>query len=116
MVEYAQSKPAANAKPAFDGEKSTWHDGFTRYDYLMDEETMAVTPFKVPDGEKFGVKDPPRVKRRCIVIAPKEPAPGNPWTWRGCYWDHQPGAEIELLRRGFHVAYISANATLRPSK
>jgi pimeloyl-ACP methyl ester carboxylesterase len=34
----------------------------------------------------------------------------------GCYWDHQPQAEVELLRRGFHIAYISANATLKPGK
>ena len=24
--------------------------------------------------------------------------------------------EVELLRRGFHIAYISANATLKPGK
>ena len=41
---------------------------------------------------------------------------GNPWSWRGCYWDHQPQTEVELLKRGFHVAYISANASLRPDK
>jgi sugar lactone lactonase YvrE/pimeloyl-ACP methyl ester carboxylesterase len=104
------------ARPAFSGEKSTWHDGFVRYDYLMDEETLEITPFKAPEGEKFGVKDPPRGKRRCIVVAPREPAAGNPWSWRGCYWDHQPQGEIELLRRGFHIAYISANAMLRPGK
>jgi pimeloyl-ACP methyl ester carboxylesterase len=101
---------------AFAGEKSAWHDGFARYDFVMDEQTLAITPFKAPAGERFGVKDPARGQRRCLVIVPKEPAPGNPWTWRGCYWDHQPQAEVELLRRGFHVAYISANATLRPGK
>ena len=53
---------------------------------------------------------------RCVVIVPKAAAPGNPWSWQGCYWNHQPQAEVELLRRGFHIAYISANATLRPGK
>ncbi len=110
------SAKALGAAKAFEGEKSTWHDGFARYDFVMDEQTLAITPFKAPAGEKFGVKDPPKGQRRCIVIVPKEPAPGNPWSWRGCYWDHQPQTEVELLKRGFHVAYISANATLRPSQ
>ncbi len=101
---------------AFAGEKSAWHDGFARYDFVMDEQTLAITPFMAPAGENFGVKDPAKGQRRCLVIVPKEPAPGNPWSWRGCYWDHQPQTEVELLKRGFHVAYISANAGLRPSK
>jgi pimeloyl-ACP methyl ester carboxylesterase len=100
----------------FEGEKTTWHEGFDRYDFIMDEETLAITPFKAPADEKFGVKDPEKGKRRCIVVVPKKAAPGNPWSWRGCYWDHQPQAEIELLRRGFHIAYISADATLRPGR
>jgi pimeloyl-ACP methyl ester carboxylesterase len=100
----------------FEGEKSAWHDGFERYDYLMDEESLAVEPFKAPAGEKFGIGDPPQGRRRCVVIVPKAAAAGNPWSWQACYWDHQPQAEIELLRRGFHIAYISANAKLRPGK
>ena len=100
---------------SFAGEKVEWH-GFYRYDFLMDEQTLAITPFKAPSGEGSGVKDPEKGQRRCIIIVPKEAAPGHPWSWRGCYWDHQPQAEIELLKRGFHVAYISANATLKPGK
>ena len=100
----------------FEGEKSAWHDGFDRYDYVMDEETLAITPFKAPEGEKFGVKDPAKGQRRCVVIVPKEAAPGHPWSWQGCYWDHQPQTEVELLHRGFHIAYVSANATLKPGK
>jgi pimeloyl-ACP methyl ester carboxylesterase len=106
---------AENGKP-FDGGKTAWHDGFERHDYVMDEETLAITPFEMPEDEKFGVGDPAKGQRRCIVVAPKQPAPGNPWSWRGCYWDHEPQTEVELLRQGFHIAYISANATLKPGK
>jgi pimeloyl-ACP methyl ester carboxylesterase len=106
----------AAAPPAFEGEKTAWHNGFARYDFVMDEQTLAITPFKAPEGEKYGVRDPAKGQRRCIVIVPKEAAPGNPWSWRGCYWDHEPQTEVELLKRGFHIAYISANATLRPGK
>jgi hypothetical protein len=69
----------------FEGEKSAWHDGFERYDYLMDEESLAVEPFKAPAGEKFGIGDPPQGKRRCVVIVPKAAAAGNPWSWQACY-------------------------------
>src|SRR5260221_2026696 len=85
---------AADEYKTFDGGKSAWHDGFERHDYVMDEETLAITPFTAPEGERFGVKDPPKGQRRCIVVVPKQPAAGNPWSWRGCYWDHQPQTEI----------------------
>ncbi|HWE39991.1 MAG TPA: hypothetical protein VG406_25800 [Isosphaeraceae bacterium] len=107
--------PADTYRP-FEGEKGSWHDGFDRYDYLMDEGTLAVEPFRRGEDEGFGIKAPPPGKRRCVVIVPRRPALGNPWSWRGCYWDHQPQTEVELLRRGFHVAYISAGATLKPGE
>jgi len=105
----------SSAPLPFDGGKTTWH-GFDRYDFIMDAEALAIAPFKSPDGEGNGVKDPPKGQRRCIVVVPKMSAPGNPWSWRGCYWDHQPQTEIELLKRGFHVAYISASQDLKPGK
>ncbi len=107
---------AAEGAAAFEGETTAWHEGFARYDFVMDEQSLAISPSKPPAGEKFGVGDPAKGQRRGIVIVPKEAAPGRPWSWRGCYWDHQPQTEVELLKRGFHVAYISANATLKPGK
>jgi pimeloyl-ACP methyl ester carboxylesterase len=100
----------------FTGEKSSWHDGFDRFDYLLDEGSLEIKPFQRPEDEKLGVKDPPAGKRRCVVVVPKKPAQGNPWSWQGCYWNHEPQAEVELLRRGYHVVYISANASLKPDK
>ena len=46
-------------------------------------------------------------KRRCVVVVPKKAAPGNPWSWRACYWNHEPQTEVELLRRGFHIAFVA---------
>ena len=91
----------------FNGEKSAWHEGFERYDYVMDEETFAIAPFKRPDTEKFAAGNPAKGQRRCIVVVPKQAAAGNPWSWQGCYWDHEPQTEVELLRRGFHIAFIT---------
>src|SRR5260221_633489 len=91
----------------FEGEKTSWHDGFDRYDFVMDEASLAIEPFKGPEGEKFAAGAPPKGQRRCIVVVPKHTAPGNPWSWQGCYWDHEPQTEVELLRRGFHIAFIT---------
>ena len=95
------------AESAFDGGKSAWHDGFVRYDFVMDDETLAISPFTRPEKEGFAVGAPAKGQRRCIVVVPNKPAPGNPWSWQGCYWDHQPQAEVELLRRGFYIAFIT---------
>jgi pimeloyl-ACP methyl ester carboxylesterase len=99
--------PAPSSALEFDGGKSTWHDGFVRYDYLMDENTLAISPFTRPANEGFGVGSAPAGKRRCIVVVPKTPAAGLPWSWQGCYWDHRPQAEVELLHRGFCIAFIT---------
>ncbi len=100
---------------AFEGEKTAWH-GFDRYDFLMDENSAAIEPIKAQDDEKDGIKHSIPGRRRCIVVVPKAAAAGNPWSWRGCYWDHQPQTEIALLKRGFHIAYIESNATLKPGR
>lgn len=107
------SDSTAALKP-FEGAPTQWHEGFDRYDFVMDEQSLEIRPFAAPAGERFGIGAPARGQRRCVVIAPKAAAPGNPWSWRGCYWDHQPQTEVELLRRGFHIAYISASAELKP--
>lgn len=105
---------AAGADSTFEGEKNIWRDNYARFDYLMDDQTLDIQPVKHGAIEGYGIKDPPPGKHQCVVIVPKQPALGNPWSWRGCYWDHQSQVEVELLKRGFHVAYISANATLKP--
>jgi pimeloyl-ACP methyl ester carboxylesterase len=97
---------AADPAMAFEGDKTDWH-GFDRYDFIMDDATFALTPIKATPEEGTGVKAPEKGQRRCIVVVPKQVAPGNPWSWQACYWDHMPQAEIELLKRGFHIAFIT---------
>jgi pimeloyl-ACP methyl ester carboxylesterase len=99
----------------FSGEKTAWH-GFDRYDFVMDETNLSIAPIKAAEDEKDGINHTTAGQRRCVVVVPKAAAPGNPWSWRGCYWDHQPQSEVELLKRGFHIAYIEASATLRPGR
>ncbi|WP_162130528.1 SGNH/GDSL hydrolase family protein [Schlesneria paludicola] len=45
-------------------------------------------------------------RRLAFLIEPKEPATGKPWIWRTEFFGHEPQTDLELLKRGFHVAYI----------
>src|SRR5450432_1266101 len=80
---------AADVYVPFEGEKTTWHEGFDRYDFIMDDATGAITPMTAPASEvtSFGIDELVKGgKRRGVVIVPRKAAPGNPWSWRGCYW------------------------------
>ena len=71
--------PAPLVAETFPGKKSNWH-GYQRFDFVVHQ-------------------------RRCIVVAPKKAAAGNPWIWRARFFGHQPQADLALLNRGFHLAY-----------
>jgi len=43
--------------------------------------------------------------RASCLILPPEPHPGRPWIWRPTFLDAWPGADLALLRGGFHLAY-----------
>jgi pimeloyl-ACP methyl ester carboxylesterase len=104
---------AADGYVPFDGPKTTWHEGFDRYDFIMDDATGAITPMTAPASEVTGFSVDVKLtdgKRRCVVVVPKKAAPGYPWSWQGCYWNHQPQTEVELLKRGFHIAFVAPDA------
>src|SRR5437879_6164433 len=67
----AQHMKAADGDVPFDGAKGDWH-GFDRYDFLLDENTLEIEPANA----KNQAHSPGQ--RRCIVVVPKTPAPGNP--------------------------------------
>src|ERR1700721_410198 len=74
------SQAAIQAPRAFQGDKIDWH-GFDRYDFVMDKQTLAITPFKAPAGEQSGeLGSSDSGQLRCVVIVPKQAAPGNPWS------------------------------------
>ncbi|HEY2783888.1 MAG TPA: hypothetical protein VGJ05_02845 [Fimbriiglobus sp.] len=76
----------------------------------MDEAMFTIKPYKSPVEEKTGVRPPPKEQLRCVIVVPKTPAAGSPWSWRGYYFDHEPQTEVELLNRGFHVGFVLADA------
>jgi len=71
-------KSLVKDKPAV--KKSLWQ-GYVRHDFKVDG-------------------------RECLLVLPKAPAPGTPWIWRMEYFGHEPQADIMLLGKGFHVAYM----------
>src|SRR5260370_28627282 len=78
----APAQVTEHAPVAFDGEKSAWH-GFGRYDFLMDENSLAIKPITAEDDEKDGVKHQVQGQRRCIIVVPGAAPSRNPWSWRG---------------------------------
>jgi pimeloyl-ACP methyl ester carboxylesterase len=62
--------------------ETTWH-GFKRLDFVVSG-------------------------RPALLVVPKTPAPGKPWIWRTEFFEHEPQADLALLERGWHVAYVNA--------
>lgn len=44
--------------------------------------------------------------RACLLVVPKTIAEGRPWIWRTEFFGHEPQADLSLLSKGFHVAYM----------
>lgn len=63
------------------GTPGDWH-GFAKYQLTVDGKTVT-------------------------VVAPKDVAVGRPWVWHGEFFGHKPAPDIELLKRGFHLVYMS---------
>lgn len=91
------------------GEKTAWRGDYDRYDFQMDTTSLAIRPVKAASSEGFGLRDSIKGEVRCVLVVPRHAAAGNPWCWRGFYWDHEPQYEVELLNRGFYIAYINCD-------
>lgn len=53
-------------------------------------------------GVEFRFED-----RHCLLIFPSTPCEGNKWLLKTEYFNAFPAFEIEMLKRGFHLAYIA---------
>jgi len=88
----------------------------TDTDFLLDEQTLAIQPFTAAADEKNGIKGDAKGQRRCIVVVPKEVAAGSPGPGAAATGIISLKPKSKLLNRGFHIAYITANAELRRTK
>jgi pimeloyl-ACP methyl ester carboxylesterase len=64
------------------------------------------TPGKMSQWSGYERLDFTEDGRAALVVRPKAAAPGVPWIWRTEFFGHEPQADIALLGRGFHVAYV----------
>ena len=44
--------------------------------------------------------------RDCLLVAPLKAAPGTPWIWRTEFFGAFAQADVALVERGFHLAYM----------
>jgi hypothetical protein len=64
--------------PATECARVAWRDGSARYEFVMDEQTRAISPSTAAIDDKAGGDG----RARCVLVAPKRGAAGNPWSWR----------------------------------
>jgi len=102
LVHGPDAATCAEAYAPVEGENTSWY-GFDRHAFVMNQQTLAITPLDAAADDNARSD----VRARCILVAPKRPAPGNPWSWRDLHRDHRPPAEAELLARGYHLALIT---------
>lgn len=76
---------------------------------IKSDEADAVKPFpgKVSQWNGFRRHDFPIDGANVIVVEPTRALPGRPWAWRGEFFGAFPNADIELLKAGWHLAYIA---------
>ena len=77
------AQAAAREPKAFPGKVSRW-EGFVRHDFQVDGANA-------------------------LVVEPDQPLPGHPWAWRGEFFGAFANADVELLRRGWHLAYLGVS-------
>ena len=41
------------------------------------------------------------------LVAPQKAAAGNPWIWRARFPNFHAEADVELVRKGFHIGYVN---------
>lgn len=79
VADTATPPSASNAK-ASNVRMSEWH-GYAREDFTLD-----------------GLE--------CILVTPRDPLPGRPFAWRAEFFDAFAQCDLEMVRRGYHLAYI----------
>ncbi len=79
----------ANSETSW-GRQSSWK-GFQRFDFTVDTKP-------------------------CYIVVPKQVAEGKPWVWRARFPNYHPEIDIELLKRGYHIAHMNTNGMLGSDK
>lgn len=73
---------------------------------VMLEDYCALLSVRVTDWHGYPRVDFQLAGRAALLVRPKVPAKGTPWIWRTEFFGHEPQADLALLEKGFHVAYL----------
>jgi hypothetical protein len=103
---------AESAAAVSGSEKPAWQGGFNRYDYVMDGATLEITPLKAETADSTANQE----LLRGVIVAPKKPLPGNPWSWKDYNPMHFAESETELLERGYYVVYTTPGSIEQQAK
>lgn len=76
----AYASTNSSGKSEWTGRQDEWH-GFKRFHFQIDG-------------------------RNCYVVTPTKIASGTPWVWRARFPNFHYEMDIELVKRGFHIAYM----------
>jgi hypothetical protein len=77
------------------------------------QKAVPATPSLVESKWKTFTKQSFRLElRNAFVVVPQTPATGKPWIWRTSFPNYHPEVDIELLKQGFHIAYLDVVAML----
>jgi lysophospholipase L1-like esterase/pimeloyl-ACP methyl ester carboxylesterase len=47
--------------------------------------------------------------RNCNLVLPQTPLPGNPWMWRTEFFGIDAQADVDLLAKGYYIAYMDVS-------
>lgn len=47
----------------------------------------------------------------CVIVEPENPLPGKMWVWKAEFFTAFPAFELEMLKRGFYLAYMNVGNT-----
>ena len=59
--------------------------------------------------EGYACYEGPIDGRACKLVLPDEPDPRQRWAWRAVFFGDFPGVDLELVRRGFALAYMDVS-------
>jgi pimeloyl-ACP methyl ester carboxylesterase len=105
---------AESPTPPFGGEKTTWH-GFDRYDFVIDEVSLSITPMKAAEDEKDGIKHTVDGQRRCIVVVPMSTAPATHGPGKAVTGTTNPRVKSNSSSAGFILPTLSPASLLGPA-
>ena len=54
--------------------------------------------------------------RDCILICPDKACEGNKWLYKTEYFDAFPAFEIEMVKRGYHIAHMQNKTRMCPQE